>query len=61
MCEDNKINSAGAASLAPSLALMTQLTSLILRGTPAVHRRQLGWERVLANTGCALMLLRAGL
>jgi hypothetical protein len=30
---DNEINSAGAASLAPSLALMTQLKSLILRGT----------------------------
>jgi len=30
---DNRIQAAGAASLAPSLAMMTKLTSLVLSGT----------------------------
>ena len=55
----NWIGDNGAASLAPSLGGMTQLTTLNLSGT----LRDIGgsWccERVLANAGCALMMLRA--
>jgi hypothetical protein len=48
---------------------MAQLTRLNLSGTPAVHRRQLRCERVLATAGkcaddvgcCGLERLRAGL
>ena len=54
----NAIGDDGAASLAPSLGRMTLLTELYLYGT-LLHRGQLRWERVLANTGKALMLLRA--
>ncbi len=55
----NAINSAGAASLAPSLSQMTQLTSLDLGGTLRASGGQLRWERVLANDGSALMMLLA--
>ncbi len=54
---DNRIGDDGAASLAPSLLRMTQLTSLDLGGT--LHDIGGSWrcERVLANTGCAWMML----
>ena len=54
----NKIEDAGAASLAPGLGGMTQLTSLNLGGTlrASAHLR---CERVLANAGRAWMVLRA--
>jgi hypothetical protein len=56
---DNRIGPAGAASLAPSLGRMAQLTTLNLGGT----LRDIGgsWrcERVLANAGNALMMMRA--
>ncbi len=55
----NVIHSAGAASLAPSLERMMQLTSLDLGGTLRASAGQLRWERVLAIAGCALMMLRA--
>ncbi len=53
----NRIGAAGAALLAPSLGRMTQLTSLDLGGT---LRDIGGWrrERVLANAGIALMMMR---
>ncbi len=55
----NQIEADGAASLAPGLLRMAQLTSLDLGGT----LRDIGgsWrcERVLANAGCAPMMLRA--
>ena len=54
----NAIGDAGAASLAPSLGRMTQLTSLDLGGTLRAPAK-LRWERVLANAGCAWMMLRA--
>ena len=54
----NRIEDGGAASLAPSLGRMAQLTTLNLSGT----LRDIGgsWccERVLANAGNALMMLR---
>jgi hypothetical protein len=55
----NVITAAGAASLAPSLGRMTQLTSLGLRGTLCVHRHQLRCERLLASASNAQMRLRA--
>ena len=54
-CADNVIGRAGAASLAPSLGGMTQLTSLGLRGTLRASA-QLRCERVLANAGNAWMM-----
>ena len=64
----NEINSAGAASLAPSLSQMTQLKSLNLRGTLRVSRAAaLGagaWERrqcVDDVACCGPGRLRAGL
>ena len=60
MRADNEINSAGAASLAPSLLRMTQLTSLVLSCMlRACIGDQLCCERVLANAGNAWMMLRA--
>ena len=53
----NRIEDAGAASLAASLGRMTQLTSLGLGGTLRASA-QLRCERVLANAGCAWMMLR---
>ena len=54
----NGIGDDGAASLAPGLGTLTQLTTLNLGGT----LRDIGgsWrcERVLANAGNALMMLR---
>ena len=47
----NEIGRAGAASLAPSLGRMAQLTSLNLSGT-------LRFDRVYANAGDAVMMLR---
>jgi hypothetical protein len=55
----NNLGDDGAASLAPSIGQMTQLTSLDLGGTLRASAGQLRWERVLANAGCALMMLRA--
>ncbi len=54
----NDIGADGAASLAPSLLQMTQLTSLDLHGTLCADRRQLRCERMLANGGNARMMLR---
>jgi hypothetical protein len=54
----NVIEAAGAASLAPSLGGMTQLTSLDLSRTLCIGG-QLRCERVVANAGCAWMRLRA--
>ena len=55
----NQIGDDGAASLAPSLERMAQLTSLDLGGT----LRDIGgsWrcERVLANAGNAVVVMRA--
>jgi hypothetical protein len=54
---DNELGADGAASLTQSLEGMTQLTSLDLSGTlHASH--QLRCERVLANAGDAMMMLR---
>ena len=54
----NQIRADGAASLAPSLGRMTQLTSLDLHGTlHASHQLRCG--RVLATAGDAMMMLRA--
>ncbi len=55
----NRIRAGWAASLAPRLLRMTQLTSLNLSGTAACIGGQLRCERMLANAGCAWMLLRA--
>jgi hypothetical protein len=54
----NVIGDGGAASLAPSLGRMAQLTSLDLSRTLRASA-QLRCERVLAAAGCALMMLRA--
>jgi hypothetical protein len=54
----NYIRAAGAASLAPSLERMAQLTSLHLSGTRLDIGGSLRCERVLANAGNALMILR---
>ena len=56
---DNQIDAAGAASLAPSLGRMAQLTSLDLSGTLRASAASWRCERVLANAGNALMMLRA--
>jgi hypothetical protein len=53
----NYIGAAGAASLAPSLERMTQLTSLHLSGTRLDIRGSSRCERVLATAGNALMML----
>ncbi len=52
----NKIEADGAASLAPSLLRMTQLTSLNFES--AWIGGQQRCERVVANTGNVLMILR---
>ena len=57
MRSGNDIGAAGAASLAPSLLRMTQLTSLNLYGALMRIGGQLRCERVLANAGCAWMML----
>jgi hypothetical protein len=54
----NDIRAAGAASLAPSLFRMTQLTSLDLGGTLRASAASWRCERLLANAGNALMKLR---
>ena len=54
----NLIGDDGAASLAPGLLTMTQLTSLDL-GSTLHASAQLRCERVLANAGRAWMMLRA--
>ena len=51
----NQIEAAGAASLAPSLLWMTQLTSLDLSGT----LRAIGWACAVANAGNVVTMLRA--
>ena len=56
---DNQIEAAGAASLAPSLGRIAQLTSLDLAGTLACIGGQLRYERVFASAGNAPMMLRA--
>ncbi len=55
----NLIGDHAAASLAPSLGRMAQLTSLDLGGTLHPSAGQLRCERVLANAGNVLMMLRA--
>ncbi len=56
---DNHFGDAGAASLAPSLGRMTQLTSLDLGGTLRASAGSLRCERLLANAGDALMMMGA--
>ena len=51
----NQIGDDGAASLAPSLGMMTQLTLLDLFGT--LHA--IGWACAVANAGNVVMMLRA--
>ncbi len=51
----NHIEADGAASLAPSLLRMMQLTSLDLSST----LRAIGWACAVANAGNALMMLHA--
>ena len=60
MCAGNELGEAGAASLAPSLGRMTQLTTLSLCGT--LHAIGGSWrcERLLASAGCAWMMCVAG-
>ncbi len=53
----NRIGADGAASLAPSLGRMAQLTSLDLSGTLRAIGGSWRCERVLANAGCAWMKL----
>ncbi len=53
----NEFRADGAASLAPSLARMTQLTTLNLRSTLRAIGGSWRCERVLANAGCAWMML----
>jgi hypothetical protein len=53
----NTIGDAGAASLAPSLGRMTQLTSLNLGGSLRASGAA-GWEQMPANAGCVVMALR---
>jgi hypothetical protein len=55
----NQIGADGAASLAPSLGRMTQLTSLDLSRTLRDIGGSLCCERVLANACSALMMMRA--
>ena len=55
----NSIEAAGAASLAPSLGRMAQLTSLNLGGTLRAIGGSWRCEWVLANAGNALMMLWA--
>ncbi len=55
----NSIEAAGAASLAPSLGRMAQLTSLNLSGTLRAIGGSWRCEWVLATAGNALMMLRA--
>ena len=55
----NQIRADGAASLAPSLGRMTQLTSLNLMGTMCDIGGSWGCLRVLVSTGNALMMLCA--
>ena len=55
---DNWVSAAGAASLAPSLGGMTQLTTLNLSGTLSDIGGSWCCERVLASAGCAMMMLR---
>jgi hypothetical protein len=50
----NYIEADGAASLAPSLGLMTQLTELYLGST----LRAIGWACAVANAGNVVMMLR---
>ncbi len=57
MCAGSQIGDDGAASLAPSLLRMTQLTSLELCGTLACIG--ICAEGVLANAGNTLMMLQA--
>jgi hypothetical protein len=57
---DNGIGDDGAASLAPSLLRMTQLTSLDLSGTLQCIGGSGRCERVLANAGEAWMVCVAG-
>jgi hypothetical protein len=56
----NDIDADGAASLAPSLGRMAQLTSLDLSGTLLDIGGSWGCERVLASAGCAWMVCVAG-
>ncbi len=56
---DNEFGADGAASLAPSLGRMAQLTSLNLMGTMRDIGGSWGCSRVLASAGNALMMLRA--
>ncbi len=55
----NDIRAAGAASLAPSLFRMPQLTTLCLFGTLRAIGGSWRCSRVPANAGCAWMMLRA--
>ena len=55
----NEINSAGAASLAPSLRRMTQLTSLDLGGTLCASAGSWAVSGCLRTPAAALMMLRA--
>jgi hypothetical protein len=54
---DNQIDADGAASLAPSLGRMAQLTTLNLGGTLCAIGGSWGCSRVLANAGNVLMML----
>jgi hypothetical protein len=56
---DNQIGDDGAASLAPSLLRMAQLTSLDLYGTMCDIGGSWRCSRKLANAGNALMMMRA--
>jgi hypothetical protein len=55
----NRIEDGGAASLAPSLGRMAQLTSLDLSGTLCDIGGSWRCSRVLASAGNALMMMRA--
>jgi hypothetical protein len=56
---DNHIEAAGAASLAPSLLRMTQLTSLDLNRTLRAIGGSWRCERVLASAGNVVMMVWA--
>jgi hypothetical protein len=58
---DNRIENDGAASLAPSLVRMTQLTSLHLSGTLRASAAAGAVSGCLQNAGCAWMVCNAGL
>ena len=60
MRAENRIGDHAAASLAPSLGRMTQLTSLDLSGTLRASAASWRCERVLANAGNALMMRAVG-